>query len=90
MYKKTEYGFIEDVPLLPYNYRTPYLVPKGQDKTLKADIEVTIDYTVGALPTDSIIKFDFYLYDRQKHMSNIAETPEFPSDTLGIINAPGK
>ncbi len=82
MLKKTQDGFIEGIL---YPYRTPYLAHEGQDKSLVADFEITNDFTIGALPLDTIIKFSFYIYDRQRHMSNIGETPEFPSDTLAII-----
>jgi hypothetical protein len=85
MMKKTKEGFVEDNPLLPLNYRTPYLQPEGQDKSLIADLEVTLEFTRGSLPKDTVIKFDFFIIDRQFHLSNTAETPEFKSDTLGLI-----
>ena len=31
------------------------------------------------------IKYDFFIYDRELNISNIAETPEIPADTIGII-----
>jgi hypothetical protein len=87
MLKKTSDGFIEDE--VKYPFKTPYLEPEGQDKSLVADIEVTnTSFVKGTLPKDTTIKFSFYIYDRQLHMSNVAETPEFPSDTIGTINAP--
>jgi hypothetical protein len=86
MYKKKGSDFIEDTIQMPY--KTPYLEPEGQDKSLVADFEITKEFTKGSLPTDTIIKFKCYLFDRQLNKSNIAETPEFPSDTLGTILAP--
>jgi hypothetical protein len=86
LFKKNDTGFIEDTTKFPY--KTPYLEPQGQDKSLVADFEITMKFTKGALPLDTIIKFSCFLYDRQLHMSNTVETPEFPSDTVGTINAP--
>jgi hypothetical protein len=87
MFWKDETGFVEDTIQMPY--KTPYIEPEGQDKSLVADFEITRDFQKGDLPiADTIVKFSCYLYDRQLHMSNIAETPEFPSDTIGTITAP--
>ncbi len=85
IYEKVEGEFVE-VPLaFPYNYSLPYLEPEGQDKSLKADILISfqIDY---AFYTYDTLKYSFYVYDRQKHLSNTAETPEIPADTLGLIS----
>ena len=81
-YEKIDGEFVELDSV--YNYATPFLEPEGQDKTLKADIEVRIDYPVVLYDYDTI-KYSFYIYDRAMHISNTAETPEIPFDTLGII-----
>jgi hypothetical protein len=87
MFTKNDTGFVEDPIQLPY--KTPYLEPEGQDKSLIADFEITKDFQKGDLPkADTIVKFSCFLYDRQLHMSNTVETPAFPSDTVGTINAP--
>jgi len=75
-------GVFEKVNLFfPYNYATPYLAPEGQNKTLIADLEVNFDIT----EQYDTIKYSFYIYDRALHKSNVAESPEIPFDTLGII-----
>lgn len=58
------------------SYRTPYIEPKGQNKTRKCSILVDIDYeydTSGKLPFDSIM-YTFYIYDRTLNKSNTEST----------------
>ncbi len=59
---------------LPFslNFRTPYVVPAGQNKTLKGWILTEFTYNF-PLQYDSIY-YTFYIYDRAQHMSNIAST----------------
>ena len=83
-YEKIDGEFQEVDLVVPYHYRTPYLEPEGQDKTLKADIEVTMTYDSAFFNYDTI-KYDFYVYDRKLNKSNTAESPEIPADTIGII-----
>jgi hypothetical protein len=57
-------------------YRTPYIEPKGQNKTRKCTIMIDIDYeynSSGQLPFDSIM-YSFYLYDRTLNKSNTEST----------------
>jgi len=84
LYQKIDGEFVEVDLLAPHNYRTPFQQPEGQDKTLKADYEVTMEYSKSFFTYDTI-KYSFFIYDRQKHKSNIAESPPIPSDTLGLI-----
>lgn len=86
LYNKVD-GVFEKVDLAaPLYYRTAFLKPEGQDKSLTADYEVTIDnYQFDIYDT---IKYDFYIYDRQLHKSNTGETPAVPADTTGIFKAP--
>jgi len=62
-------------------------VSEGQNKTLKADIEVKLEYLRSALinemPYDTV-KYEFYLIDRAFNQSNTIMTPEivFTSKTL--------
>jgi hypothetical protein len=88
LYQKIDGKFVE-VPLaFPNNFSIPYIEqPQGQDKSIIADIEVSMEIYFAYYKYDTI-KYSFYMYDRQKHMSNIAETPEIPADTLGTISAP--
>ena len=62
----------------PLEYRIPYPFenkPQGQNKTFKADIEVDLSVIV-EFPRDSF-KFEFFIYDRALHQSNIETTPAF-------------
>ncbi len=83
LYNKVD-GVFEKVELLaPFHYRTFFLEPEGQDKSLTADFEVTMDYT--NFQDYDTIKYDFYIYDRDLHKSNVGVSPEVPADTTGII-----
>lgn len=61
-------------------FTMPYVaVSEGQNKTLKADIEVRLEYLRSAqideMPYDTI-KYEFYLIDRDFNRSNTIKTPE--------------
>jgi hypothetical protein len=84
LYEKINGVFVEVPVATPNYFGIPYMTPEGQDKTLKADIEVKMDIYKPYYTYDTI-KYSFYLYDRQKHMSNIGETPEIPADTIGTV-----
>lgn len=62
----------DDDPLKPSDYRIPYMTREGQNKILKGTISVTFLYLF-ATPDDTI-KYDFYIKDRAKHISNTAST----------------
>ena len=80
-------GIFQKVDLLaPNYYKTKYLAPEGQDKSLTADFEVTMDYYF--FNDYDTIKYTFYIYDRDLNRSNTGETPEVPADTTGIFKAP--
>lgn len=69
-------------------YRTPYIEPQGQNKTVKADI--IVDYTIGyinegVLKYDSIM-FEFFMFDRLQNMSNTETSPVIYVDTTGVFN----
>jgi len=84
LYEKVNGEFVE-VPLAyQNNFSIPYTESKGQDKTLIANIEISMEIPIPYYTYDTI-KYSFYIYDRQMHKSNIAETPEIPADTIGII-----
>jgi hypothetical protein len=82
MYQKIDGQFVR-IELFD-EYTTPYQAPLGQDKTLKADYEVTMEPSIAFFNYDTI-KYTFYIFDRKLHQSNIGETPELPADTLGLI-----
>ncbi|PIP54490.1 MAG: hypothetical protein COX07_05055 [Bacteroidetes bacterium CG23_combo_of_CG06-09_8_20_14_all_32_9] len=56
----------------PFYFRTTNIEPVGQNKTLKCTIYVNLDFYIPVI-WDSV-KFDFYMYDRALHKSNIAST----------------
>jgi hypothetical protein len=57
-----------------YNYRIPYIERTGQNKTLKGDIYVDLEYK--SIDYDSIL-YTFYIMDRAFNRSN--------TDTTGLI-----
>ncbi len=56
-----------------FYFRTKYIEPTGQNKTLKCTFYINLDFDIPS-SWDSI-KFDFFMYDRALHKSNIASTP---------------
>jgi len=70
----------------PFNYRIPYIEPQGQNKLLKADILLDLDFTKydGEYLYDSVM-FEFFVYDRSLNQSNIAVTPVVKLDTVGYF-----
>jgi len=57
----------------PFYFRTKHIEPIGQNKTLKCSIYVNLDFDYPS-SWDSI-KFDFFMYDRALHKSNVETTP---------------
>ena len=60
-------------------YRIPPLDREGQNKTLRGEIEVEIEYYTRDYDT---LKYSFYIMDRAFHRSNVDTTTEivFPPD----------
>jgi hypothetical protein len=58
-----------------YDGRIPNITPAGRNKAIKGDIDYSIDLGSGS-KTGNSIKFDFVLYDRALHRSNLTESPE--------------
>ncbi len=74
MYEMLDGEFIkvdEDDLETPLNYRIPYIVSEGQNKTLKGEIQVDFFYLIIKYDT---IKYKFYIVDRALHKSNDQET----------------
>lgn len=76
LYEKTN-GVFEQVALpdSSLNASFPDLQPKGQNKSLKA--EITYRFLFLSSLTRDTIRFDFQLVDRAEHSSNLLQTPEF-------------
>lgn len=69
------------------NFRIPYVVPDGQNKTLIAEIIIDIDFSyslAGELPYDSIY-YKFFVVDRDINKSNVEQTPVIRLDTVGFF-----
>jgi len=60
---------------VPQNFRIPYVNQQGQNKSLKADVVVKMEYPVVLFKFDTIA-YDFYIYDRALHKSNVDRTPD--------------
>lgn len=61
-----------DDPFGAFNYRVPYLEPRGNNKSLKGDIRINVDYNV--LQPNDTVKYELYLKDRAGHQSNTITT----------------
>lgn len=73
-YEKVGEEYIEVTDTkFPRNYRIPDLTPEGQNKTLKASIDVEMEYrysNANPLPF-SEFKYFYYLVDRDLNKSNV-------------------
>lgn len=70
-------GKVKPVQLAePFYYRTPFLEPLGQNKTLKCTVKVDMDFLYSTqLPIQwDSVKFDFFMYDRAQNRSNTGTT----------------
>ena len=67
-----------DTTIVYYNdlasARIPYLTPEGQNKGLQGDIDKTAYLP---FPIEDTIRFRVFIYDREKHQSNIIYTPGY-------------
>ncbi|NBR82756.1 MAG: hypothetical protein EBT52_03415 [Flavobacteriia bacterium] len=66
-----------ELPDTEFSIRVPDLTPKGQNKTLEAEIEYDIDLSQAA--SDSV-EFRFILVDRSLQLSNEVSSGLIPSD----------
>ena len=85
MWNKKDGVFTKVDLISPNYYKTKYLAPEGQDKSLTADFEVTMDYYF--FKNYDTIKYTFYIFDRDLNRSNTGESPIVPADTTGIFKA---
>ncbi|MBE9468130.1 MAG: hypothetical protein IMY72_07400 [Bacteroidetes bacterium] len=75
LYIKSNGKYIEVKNIFLSNYTIPYIEPKGQNKTLKADVKITFEYT----NSDTLFNYDtlmykYYIIDRALNQSNIDST----------------
>ena len=64
--------FVEPFLPAPLEYKLPYLEPGGNNKSLKGDVKINVDYNVG-YPNDTI-RYTVYIKDRAGHISNTITT----------------
>lgn len=74
----------ESDPLKPSDYRIPYMSREGQNKILKGTISVTFMYLFYE-PTDTI-KYEFFIKDRAKNISNTVTTCEIALNLNGLCS----
>lgn len=65
-------SFIQSEPIVPLNFRIPYVAATGQNKTLKGTVKISLIYNF-PITKDSLY-YSFYIYDRAFHKSNVEET----------------
>jgi hypothetical protein len=68
-YKEGEFKEVEEVGTL--NYRVPYIERTGQNKAIKGNIYIDIEFQ--SILYDTIF-YSFYLLDRRFHKSNVDST----------------
>ena len=75
---KVEEGEREEIDLeVPHKFRVPYVEQKGQNNTIKATIEVEINYPLDKFNYDTVA-YEFYFVDRALHKSDTADTGPIP------------
>ena len=77
-YAVVHYVHDGDTTELPYNfsYRIPILRESGNNKFIKANVTVKMNFAKSVFLYDSVL-FYYYVYDRKLHKSNV--------DTSGLI-----
>jgi hypothetical protein len=59
-----------------WNYRIPYIDNQSKDKSLSGEVYVEmVGFRYSS--TKKRFKYEFYIYDRAHHKSNVVTTPEF-------------
>ena len=75
MFQKKNGSYSQVKLTLPQNFRMPYIETSGQDQSLKADVIIKLEYPASIFNFDTIM-YQFYIYDRALHKSNVASTPD--------------
>jgi len=68
LFEKKNGVFEEAILAAPLEYRIPYLTPRGNNKSLKGDVRINIDYNI-LQPNDTIF-YKVYIKDRADRKSN--------------------
>jgi len=64
--------FEEAILQAPLEYRLPYLEPRGNNKSLKGEVKINIDYNI--LQPNDTVYYKLFIKDRAGHMSNEVTT----------------
>lgn len=87
--KKTAEGSYETIEKMPEaSYRIPYKQPIGQNKYLRAEITIYITTAQNFIDFDTI-RYEIYVRDRARNMSNTAISCDIPIRRHGIFYADG-
>lgn len=73
-YEKHDSGYVEKVLNPPYSARFPVLNPDYPDKPIKGLIVDTL--SLDPSPDFDTVRFEFFIYDRALHKSNVVTTPD--------------
>ena len=87
LYRKTGILFTEvpeDDLLDPSDYRIPYMERLGQNKILRGTITVSFLYLFYDIEDTDTLKYEFYIKDRARNISDTATTSEIPLSINGI------
>jgi hypothetical protein len=87
LYEKVDTGYKEVELLEPLNWRLEDIPePRGQNKTLRGDIDINLSITIQTLGALNIMpdtfRFDMYIVDRALNHSNTASTPDLVRNLL--------
>ena len=89
LYRKTNGVMVKapaNDPLNPSSYRIPYMTRTGVNKILKGTISISFIYLFWT-PADTI-RYDFYIKDRAKNISNVDSTSEIILNINDIYKNP--
>jgi hypothetical protein len=76
-FEKLPDSYYDSVKTEPLKYiirNDPKLTRVGQNKTIKGEIEISIQYSI--IPPQDTLRYEFYIIDRAKHRSNLAYTSD--------------
>ena len=76
-FEKMPEGYYDSVETDPLKYiirHNEKLDRVGQNKTIKGEIEVIIQYTI--IPLQDTLRYEFYILDRARNKSNVAYTSD--------------
>jgi hypothetical protein len=76
-FEKLPDGVYDSVETQPLKYIIRYndkLNRVGQNKTVKGEIEISIQYSI--IPPQDTLRYEFYIVDRARHKSNMETTSD--------------